>query len=222
VPGKNIRTVAGRPLLAWTVAAAQGCSSVQRIVVTTDDPEIAAVARQCGAEVPFMRPAELAQDDTPTVAAVLHAAQWLEAHGYIPEWIVVLQPTSPLRTASDIGAALALAVARDADSVISVCPVKHHPYWAMSLDADGMLGNFLGLDLMEMDARYPRRQDLPPSYAENGAIYLVRRTALLARRSLYAERTYGLVMPFERSLDLDSGMDLQIAASLLEDRPWAS
>src|SRR5262245_38953077 len=140
VPGKNLAPLVGTPLLAHSIAAARSARGVERVVVSTDGPEIVAAARRWGAEAPFLRPAELAQDDSPTIAAVLHAVQWLEEHeGYRPDYVLLLQPTSPLRTAGDIEAATALAVARDADTVVSVCEMKPHPFWAMRLSKDGSL-----------------------------------------------------------------------------------
>jgi N-acylneuraminate cytidylyltransferase/CMP-N,N'-diacetyllegionaminic acid synthase len=216
VPGKNLAEVAGKPLIAHSIAAAGAARGVERVVVSTDDPAIADAARRHGAEAPFLRPAELARDDSPTVAAVLHAVQWLEEHeGYRPDYVLLLQPTSPLRTAGDVEGAIRLAIDRDADSVVSVCEVKHHPYWVMRRAPDGRLASFLGTDWEEDQQKYPRRQELPPAYAENGAVYLARRSVLLGRRSLYGEKVYGYVMPAERSLDIDTLWDLRLADLIL-------
>jgi CMP-N,N'-diacetyllegionaminic acid synthase len=214
VPRKNLAPVAGQPLIAWTIGAALGCEHVSRTVVSTDDSEIAAVAREYGAEVPFLRPAELSQDDTPGIAPIQHAAAWLhEQEGYRPKWVVCLQPTSPLRTVADIRAALELAWNRGADSVVSVSPVEHHPYWMKQIDAAGRLSNWTG-----PDCPVTRRQDLPPLHALNGAIYLVRREVLMDKGTFYTEQTLAYIMPPERSLDVDTLWDLKLADLVLRNR----
>ena len=210
VPRKNIRIVAGRPLIAWTIDAARSASVVTRVVVSTDSDEIADV--RAAVVRPLMRPRELAEDDTPGVAPVLHAVEWLRHHEcYEPLHVVVLQPTSPLRTAADIDAASTRvrSTTREAAAVVSVCPTPHHPAWMKGIDADGWLTNLGGSD------NTTPRQQLAPAYVLNGAIYLIRRDVLLERRSLYAGRTCAYVMPIERSLDIDSPWDLRIADLVL-------
>ena len=213
IPKKNIAPVGGQPLIGWTLATALSAPGLDRVVVSTDDPEIADVARAWGAEAPFLRPAAISQDDTPGMAPVLHAIQWLDEHeDYRPDYLMLLQPTSPLRTVADITAALHLAQKRDADAVLSVVQPKHHPYWMKGVDAAGRLQD-LGF--------YPpvnRRQDLPPVLAINGAIYLARCTVLLERETWYTEKTYAYVMPPERSLDIDTPWDLYLADLALKER----
>ena len=211
VPGKNLAPVAGRPLIAWTIAAAQGATQVTRVIVSTDSQEISGVAREWGAEVPFLRPAELARDQTPGVEPVLHAIEWLaENEGYRPNLVLLLQPTSPLRTAADIEAALARLAETGADAVVGVTLAEHHPYWTKAIDDQGYLRNFVAADQVP-----DRRQDLPPAYAVNGAIYLIRREVLLRDRTLFPERTVGYAMPPERSLDVDTRWDLDLADIVL-------
>ena len=207
VPRKAVRPLAGKPLIGWTIEAALACPDLERVVVTTEDTEIMAVSREFGAEVPFRRPAELAGDTTPGIEPVVHALDWLAQHeGYRPDWVLLLQPTSPLRTAGDISAAVALAGARDADSVVGVTEADPHPLWTKALDDDGLLREWL-----PDDGGHTRRQDLPPLVALNGAIYLTRRDVLLARRSWYGDRTAAYVMPPERSLDIDTPWDFHLA-----------
>ena len=214
IPHKNIVLVAGKPLVAWTVQTALACPLLDRVIVSTDDPEIAGVARHYGAEVPFLRPSELAQDDTPGVEPILHAVRWSdENEGYRPDYVMVLQPPSPLRTREDIEAAMQLARERQADGVVSVCSVHQHPYWMKRITEDGWLTDFLPLD-----SAYTCRQDLPPVYALNGAIYLARREVLLERQTFYTDRTYGYIMPPERSLDIDTPWDLHLADLILKER----
>lgn len=213
VPRKNIHPVAGRPLIAWTIDAALASRAVTRTVVSTDSVEIANVARSHEAEVPVMRPPELARDDTPGVVPVLHLVEWLTQHErYCPDHIVVLQPTSPLRTTEDIDAAIDLLVTRNASSVVSVCRTPHHPRWMKRVDDDGAVAG-----LFELDEGTPR-QELPPVYVLNGALYIVRRDVLLERRSLYGEKTLAYVMPAERSLDIDTTWDLYLADLILSAR----
>lgn len=214
IPGKNLKLVAGKPLIAWTIETAFAATMLDRVIVSTDSSEIAAVARRYGAETPFIRPAELAQDDTSGVAPVLHAAQWLaENEGYHPDLIIVLQPTSPLRIPADIDRAIELACEKQADAVVSVAPVEAHPYWMKRRDHDGRITDF-----MNVDQPIERRQDLPELYVLNGAIYLARREVLMERETFYTDNTFSLIMPIERSLDVDSPWDLYLADLILRDR----
>ncbi len=211
IPRKNITPLAGKPLMQWTIEAALACSRMERVLVSTDDAEIADVAMACGADVPFLRPSELALDETPGIAPVLHAVRWLaERESYRPEWVALLQPTSPLRTADDIRGALALGEGGGAAAVVSVAEAPHHPWWMKRIDDEGRLRPW-----SEATPQTTRRQDLPPAYALNGAIYLVRRRALLAGESLHPDPTLAHVMPPERSLDVDTPWDLRLANLIL-------
>lgn len=212
LPGKNLATLAGKPLIAWTIEAAMGSRVVSRTVVTTDDPSIAEAAAARGAEVPFLRPAHLAGDETPGTDAILHAVEWLvEHHGYRPDIVVNLQPTSPLRTAADIDAAIQLMDERDADSVVSVAPAEPHPYWAKRIDERGWMTN-----LIDTPQATSRRQELPPAFMLNGAIYAAKFDVLARTRGWYTERTAAYVMPAERSVDIDTAIDLLLARALVD------
>lgn len=212
VPGKNIRPLAGKPLLAWSVEAALKSAQFSRVIVSTDDPQIAAVARQCGAETPFLRPAALAQDDSSTIAVALHLLDWLEQHGDgLPEWVMVLQPTSPLRTAADIRAAIEMTQ-NGAPSVVSVTEANPHPYLAGQIRADGVLFGVPALELKDS-----RRQNFPALYALNGAIYYNRSQTLRAEGRLITADTHAYVMPPERSIDIDTPWDFHLAELILKD-----
>lgn len=214
LPRKNISDVAGKPLIAWTIECARDAECVERTIVSTDTEEIAEAARRCGAEVPFLRPAELAQDDTPGIAPLLHAIDWLSTNeGYFPEWVMLLQATSPLRIAQDIDDAFAFAQRCNAQRVVSLTPAKHHPYWMKQIDSAGRLSDFVPLK-----DTFDTRQTLPSVYAPNGAIYLIRREALLTEQTFFGEEAYGHVMPVERSLDIDSAWDLRVADMVLRAR----
>ena len=208
VPMKNLARVAGAPLIAYTIRAAQGAHIVDRVVVSTDSQQIAEVSRELGAEVPFLRPAELARDDTPGIAPLIHAIKSLDEQF---DWVFLLQPTSPLRTAADIEAAWKIANERDALAVVSVTPAERHPYWARRMDEQGRL-----IDFLKAESPITRRQDLPPAFFLNGAIYLARRQFLVEKQTWYSDRTYGYVMPAERSIDIDSPWDLHLVNLILQ------
>jgi CMP-N-acetylneuraminic acid synthetase len=194
-----VRVLAGRPLIAHSVAAALAAPSLGRVIVDTDDAEIAGVAREAGAEVPFLRPAELATDTARVIEATFHLLRRLEAEqGYRPAYVMLLQPTSPLRTSADIEGAVRLAMERDADAVVSVCPVREHPFLFKTLDAEGRLHPFVRDGRVEAG-----RQAWPEVYRLNGAIYLVRRETLLETRSWCPEGVLAYAMPAARSLDID-------------------
>jgi CMP-N,N'-diacetyllegionaminic acid synthase len=214
IPRKNIAPVAGLPLIAWTVRAALGARTLDRVIVSTDDGEIAAVCRRHGAESPFLRPAELASDTAAHIDVVEHALAWLKAdEGRLPDYVLTLQPTSPLRTAEDIDAAVALAERTGADAVLGVTEARHHLHFALRLDGNGRLQAYGSAPVREM-----RRQDLPAAFVPNGAIYLNRSAALLESRSMMPPGSFALVMPPARSLDIDEPWDLQLAGLVLAAR----
>ncbi len=213
--GKNTRPLAGKPLLDWTVDAARQCkASLHNVVLSTDDEAIAAAGRACGAEVPFMRPLELATDTAGSLEVVQHAVRFIEQRdGVAMDWILLLQPTSPLRTRADIDAAIALAQQGGCDSVISVTDMPAHPVFAKRIDVEGLVQPF-GDKVPEGI----RRQDAtPPAYIYNGAIYLTRRDILMEQNSFYGARTRAYIMPPERSVDIDTQFDFQLAELLLAD-----
>ncbi len=213
IPRKNVLPVAGKPLIAWTIAAALGSRKLSRLLISTDDSEISEVARAHGAEVPFLRPAELARDESPVIDAVEHALRWVEKeNGEMPEYVLLLQPTSPLRTTVDIDGAIDLAYSRNADAVLSVCEASPHPYLARKIDRDGTMGDFI-----DLPTRPVRRQEYPAAYVLNGAIYVNRVTSLLTTRSFQPPGALAYIMPVERSCDIDTAVDMQIAELLLKN-----
>jgi len=222
IPRKNIFPVAGKPLLAWTCEAALASKSLSRVVLSTDDEEIAEVGRAWGVEVPFLRPAELATDTATSVDVALHALDWLEEHeGWHAEVIVLLQPTSPLRTATHIDEAVAVFNVAAADTVVSVVPVRHNlsPFTLMRLE-NGRLYDFWDQPL-PFD-RY-RRQETPPLFARNGPALLVTRAQTLrCRKSFYGDFVAAYVMTEEESLDIDTPADLALAEWRLARRRGAS
>lgn len=206
LPGKNLRTVAGRTLVAHAVAAARGSRFVDEVVVSSDDDAILAEAARLGAGQ-VRRPAELARDDTPGVAPLLHVARSRPECGVL----VLLQPTSPLRRPADIDGCLELMERQGAPACISVSQMKHHPMWMFLRADDGGLA-----PVLEVADRPDRRQAVPPVYAPNGAVYCARRDWLLEGGTLVTRETLGYVMPPERSVDIDTAFDLRLAQCLLE------
>jgi N-acylneuraminate cytidylyltransferase/CMP-N,N'-diacetyllegionaminic acid synthase len=214
LPGKNIRLLAGKPLIAYTIDAALGASRLTRTIVSTDDDEIARVCRQWGADVPFKRPAHLASDEAPLYLPLRHAVQWVEQHeGWSPDLVLGLQATTPLRTSADIDEAIEIQVRNDADSVVGYAPAKQHPYWMKKITEDGRLVEF-----MHADPAHMRRQNLPPVYHVSGSIYLYKRDMLMNNDSTYTDRTYAFVTPIERAVDIDTYEDFRIAELILSER----
>lgn len=208
LPRKNVLPCAGRPLIGITIETARAVKpTLARIVVSTDDAEIAEVARAVGAEVPFVRPASLATPEASSLDVVLHALKKLKAENFEPDWVLLLQPTSPMRTSGDIEAAIELAKGKACDSVISVVRLQHeHPSTAKRI-TDGVLQPFVA-SAAERDAN-------EPAYANNGAIYLTRTDVIVNHNSLYGEVSVPYVMSRERSIDVDTAFDLQIASMML-------
>jgi len=211
LPRKNVKPVADKPLIAWTIEAALHSEILSRLIVSTDDEEIAAVARQYHAEVPFIRPKELAQDNSPHTDVILHAVKWLQSdQGALPDYIMLLQPTSPCRTAQDIDNAGRIAIDGQAEAVFSVCTSPAHPYLCKRLSEDGTLVNFV-----PTPTGYLSRQSLPPAYALNGAIFLISCEMVLQKGFWERLRVLPYVMPPERSLDVDTKWDLFLVDAIL-------
>ncbi len=208
IPRKNIKPLAGKPLIAWTISEALKSRYLDEVVVSTEDAEIAEVARQWGASLPFMRPKELAQDDTPGAMPAIHALQALP--GY--DVVLLLQPTSPLRTTADIDAFVGKALAEKPRSMTSVYPTPKNPYWMYTLGGASRLQPIMGGQTMH------RRQDMPAIYAANGALYWAEKAWLNANNTFVTSETVGYIMPAERSIDLDSQVDWQLAELLLQLR----
>jgi CMP-N,N'-diacetyllegionaminic acid synthase len=214
IPHKNIKLLVGKPLIAWTIESAKSCRALSRVIVSTDDVQIADVALQWGAEVPFLRPAELAGDKASSLAVVLHFIHWLKDHGdAVPEYILLLQPTSPFRTTEDIDAAIDLAKTGKADAVVSVYETNAHPFLCKRIQDNGWLTDFMSTDL-----DYLRRQDLPAAYCLNGAIYLNTCQSLMEEHTFLPKATLPYIMSPERSLDIDTPWDWHLAELILKDR----
>lgn len=213
---KNARVLAGRPLIAWTAEAALSSASLDRVILSTEDDEIAALGCSAGLEVPFRRPSSLASDSSPMIDVVLHALAWAQAEGEAFDAVCLLQPTSPLRTSHDIDGVIRLLAETEADTVFSTLdiPREHHPDWAFVEGEDGGLHIATG-----GHEPVARRQDLRPAYHREGSVYAALTRVVLTRRSLYGDRIRPYPIEPERSINIDTPEDWDRAEAILS-RSW--
>jgi CMP-N-acetylneuraminic acid synthetase len=212
VPRKNIRLLGGKPLLQYTAETARAARLLSRVVLSTDDEEIAEIGRTCKLDVPFMRPPELAADATPSLLVVKHALEWLGSRGEVFDAVCLLQPTHPFRQAGDIDACIALLAESGADSVVTVLPVppEHNPHWVFFRSPDGTLRLSTG-----ESTPIPRRQDLPPAFHREGSVYVTRRDVVVKGGSLLGDRVVGYPMDPGKSVNIDTQDDWARAERLL-------
>lgn len=212
IPRKNLREVAGKTLLAYTIEAGRESSTLSELVVSTEDADIAALARQMGCQV-LARPEELAGDETPMKEVVAHALRELEAAG-VPDVTVLLQPTAPLRTGQHIDDCVDLLSSSRAGSVVSIAavPAHYHPSWQFVLNEAGELCRYEGGTLSDLATR---RQDLPRTYTRNGAVYAFQTGAFLQQGTFYAPPCLAYVMPQEASINIDTERDLWLMEQTL-------
>jgi len=210
LPRKNLRLVAAKPLIAHSIEAALGSRCVDHVFVSTEDPEIAAEARRCGAHV-IERPPALATDTAQNDAVALHMLECVAAADR-PDVLVLLQPTSPLRTASHIDECLGAFLSSSAESAMSICAVTHHPGKYLVRDGDGIKPY---ADDWQFEAR---RQQLEPVYRQNGAIYAVRVAAFLEHRKFYLPPCLGYLMDERSSIDIDGELDLKMVELLAAEK----
>jgi CMP-N-acetylneuraminic acid synthetase len=211
---KNIRRLGGKPLLEYTAESARAARLLARVILSTEDEEIAEVGRRSGLEVPFLRPVDLAGDETPMLPVVQHALHWLEERGERFDAVCLLQPTSPFRRPQDIDACIALLAEKNADAVVSVSPVPvaYNPHWVYFRCEDGSLRLATG-----EAAPIARRQDLPQAFHREGSVYVVRREVVLQQDSLYGRFLVGYEIDSWRSVNIDSPADWERAERLLRD-----
>lgn len=211
LPGKNILPFCGKPLIAWTIEAALACKSLDRVIVSTDSEEIADTARTFGAEVPGLRPQELARDNSSAIDVYIYLWEQLTGKSRsAPVPFVVLQPTSPLRITEDIYSAIGLFREKEADSVVSVAEATHPPVWAKKIDENGVLKNYF-----ETSQSLSNRQQIPIAFMPNGAIFIFKKDLVETKRNYYSDKTYPYQMPFERSIDIDNIWDFRIAEYIM-------
>jgi len=209
LPGKNIADAGGKPLITWTIEAAHGSKLIDRTVLSSDDEDIIAVARNAGCDVPFVRPVEMAGDASPVEEALIHALDEMD-EPY--DFIILLQPTSPLRVADDIDGAIRKCHSSGALACVAGCPSAKSPYLAFRLDGDDRLS-----PLIESESITQRRQDIPPTYVSNGAVFVAQVPWYREHRAFYGPDTVLYIMPQERSLDVDTALDLSVVRALLEN-----
>jgi N-acylneuraminate cytidylyltransferase len=216
IPRKNIRPFAGHPLIAYSIAAGLAAETVTRVIVSTDDEEIAAVARDYGAETPFLRPAEFSQDDTPDLPVFQHALRWLEAkQGYRPQIVVQLRPTSPLRRTAHIDQCVHQILGRpDADAVRTVCVPFQNPFKMWVIDASGLMQPLVQTGFRE--AYNMPRQALPDVYWQTGYVDAAWTATILDKNSMTGERILPLVIDPSEWIDIDSPDDWRRAERMLE------
>jgi len=213
LPGKNIRILSGKPLIAWTIDSAKKSKYIDEIIVSTDSKKIADVAKQYGAQIPFMRPARLATDKAKSIDVVLHVIRWLERNLQVYDVIVLLQPTTPLRGREDIDGAIELLFSKKAKGVASVMECSQSPIWASSLPKNGCMKNFV-----ESKYANKNRQELPVFYCLNGAVFVAYLDYIKEQKNFIGNKTFAYIMPRERSVDIDDEMDFIIAEALVKKK----
>jgi CMP-N-acetylneuraminic acid synthetase len=207
LPRKNVLDLAGKPLIAWTIQEALNCKYIDQVIVSTDDKEISDISKEYGADVPFFRPSELATDEAKTVDVVLHLLDELEKVGERYDYIILLQPTSPLRTAQNIDESVELLQMKNSDAVISVCESEHPPLWCNVLPDDMNMDNFL-----DASVKNKRSQDLPKQYRINGAIYISSVKKLKKENSFFlSNNCIAYIMKQNVSIDIDTVDDFDLA-----------
>ncbi|MFC1903336.1 cytidylyltransferase domain-containing protein [Chloroflexota bacterium] len=213
LPHKNIRLLNGKPLIYYTIIEAKKSKHLQRLLVSTEDSQIAEIARGYGAEV-IDRPKALAQDGTPSRPVYQHVISHLEEiENYRSDIIVALQPTSPCRLVEDIDGAIEMFLKTDCDSVVGVCETEHSPYWTFTLERDKLKPVLQGWE------KIYQRQLAPKTYRLNGAVYVIHRDVIMEhKKGVMGSNIRPFIMPLERSVDIDSELDLKLAELLIMER----
>lgn len=209
LPRKNVLPLGNKPLIQWTLDAAKASGVIDLIVVTSDDTEVLSIAEKSAVKT-IVRPEHLATDTSTTIDVILHTLEALRSENIYPKRVMLLQPTSPLRTAEDIKSAVKKMELTNAASVISVCATEHSPLWCNTLDDNGCMDNFLPPEIINK-----RSQDLPTYYRLNGAIYLIFTEKLIAKKSFFTINSFAFVMDREHSVDIDNIFDFNFAKQLI-------
>ncbi|MEZ7892861.1 MAG: acylneuraminate cytidylyltransferase family protein [Candidatus Wallbacteria bacterium] len=209
LPGKNIIDLCGKPLIAWTISEAHKSKYIDKTILSSEDNAIINVAIKYGCEVPFIRPAELSADDVSGMAPVLHSIEKFPGYDYI----VLLQPTSPLRNCEDIDKCIELCINNKMNSCVSVSEPDHSPYWMYSINSESKL-----VPLFEKESEISRRQDLPEAYMLNGAVYVAKINWFLKTKTFFDKNTMAYIMQRERSVDIDNKIDLELAKIIISEK----
>jgi CMP-N,N'-diacetyllegionaminic acid synthase len=212
IPRKNIKPLGGKPLIIYTIETALKCKLFDRVIVSTDDKEIATISEKHGARLPFMRPRELALDTTPMLPVLQHAVSYLEKNEKLHiDIVVLLQPTSPFRDVSDIENCIEKLKNERADSVVTLCEAEQNPYFVIIKLQDGNV-----VPLLKTEKPVTSRQDAAKVYRLNGAVYVVRRNVLMNENKIFTDNTKAVIMPQEKSIDIDSPLDFEFAEFLIK------
>lgn len=211
LPGKNIKILNGSPLIAYTIKSAKESKTIDRIIVSTDDKRIAEISINYGAEIPFLRPKELATDDAKAIDNYIFTIEELKKReNIIYEEFVILQPTSPLRKTEDINNAIELFYEKKADSVISFSEAQHPPLWAKKIDRNLKISNYFQDSIVNKN-----RQEIPIAFMPNGAIFVFKYLLLKEKYTYYSDKTYAYIMPQINSIDIDNLLDFEFAEFLI-------
>lgn len=212
IPRKNLQRLGGKPLLAWSIEVAQACPDVARVIVSTDDAEIAETARRYGAEVPFIRPSDLAADNSPEWLSWRHAIEFVNGETGSFEIFLSVPTTSPLRHPDDLKRAIATLRTGDCDAVVSITPAARNPFFNMvHYDRNGYLAVVAGTG-----DKVPNRQTAPQVFDMTTVVYAAKPDYVLAAPSLFRGRVKGIIVPKERALDIDDKLDFQFAEFMLQ------
>lgn len=213
LPGKNIKLLDGKPLISHSIISAQQSKYPGKIIVSTDDQKIMDVAKEYGAEIPFVRPLELATDSATSIDVLFHALSFYKEQGDDFDLIILLQPTSPLRLPEDIDCAIDLFLKKNAQAVVSVCENEHNPLWSNTIPGTGSMKDFIKPEINGLN-----RQQLPKFYRLNGAVYVSTIDAIIKNKSFIHEGTYSYEMPTARSVDIDLEIDFSLAECILKSK----
>jgi len=217
LPRKNILNLAGRPLVGWPINAAQNSKHVDKVIVSTDDEEIARISKDQGAEVPFIRPEELASDTATSISVIEHAIEYMKNEGYAYEYCVLLEPTSPLTEPCDIDSALNILESERerADSIVGVCRVEAaHPDFDVRINQNGLVEPYI----KDGFSTIGRRQDIDDLYFFEGSLYISSVVALLEQRGFYHQRTLPYIVPRWKSMEIDEVMDLICIEAIIRNK----
>ena len=216
LPRKNILPLAGKPLISWTVEVAKDSKYIDKSIISTDNEEIAKIVKQSGGEVPFQRPKNLSEDDTPTIDVIKHAVNYFHSLSVHYDYLVLLEPTSPLRETMDVDSAIELLHCNReiADSIVGVSKVEAaHPAFDVKINKNGLIQPFIGNSIKTF-----RRQDIEELYFFEGTIYVSDTNILLDNESFYHDRTLPYIVPRWKSIEIDDNIDLMFAETLLKNK----
>jgi CMP-N-acetylneuraminic acid synthetase len=213
IPRKNVQPFVGKPLIAWTIECALNSQILERVIVSTEDEEIAGIAQEYGAEVPFQRPPGLAHSSTPLVQVILHAIEWLESQDQMPDGIMVLSPTTPLRLPEDIHAAVNMVREQNAPAVASMFRPMTNPYMSGFIAKSGII-----YGVAAMNRKDQRHQALPLFAALNGSIHLLPPSMIRESQALVTNRSHAYLMPPERAIEIITPWDFYVAELVMRDR----